>query len=36
MLDDMGHDLPEPLWPEIITAIVKFGDSADAHISSNT
>ena len=28
MLDDMGHDLPKPLWPEIVNAIVEFGDSA--------
>ncbi len=27
MLDDMGHDIPEPLWPEIAGAIVDFGDS---------
>ena len=22
VFDDMGHDLPEPLWPEIVDAIV--------------
>jgi pimeloyl-ACP methyl ester carboxylesterase len=27
MLDDMGHDIPEPLWAEIAGAIVEFGDS---------
>ena len=24
MLDDMGHDLPEPLWPTIVDAVVDF------------
>jgi hypothetical protein len=23
MLDDMGHDLPRPVWPKIIDAIVE-------------
>ena len=23
MLDDMGHDLPRPLWPKIVDAIVE-------------
>ena len=23
MVDDMGHDLPRPVWPKIIDAIVK-------------
>ena len=36
MLDDMGHDLPKPLWPEIVNAIVEFGDSANTHTSVNT
>jgi pimeloyl-ACP methyl ester carboxylesterase len=27
MLDDMGHDIPEPLWPAIAGAIVDFGDA---------
>jgi hypothetical protein len=22
LLDDMGHDLPRPLWPKLIDAIV--------------
>jgi len=28
VLDEMGHDLPEPLWPEIVGAIVKNARSA--------
>ena len=24
MIDDMGHDLPEPLWPVIVDAVVDF------------
>ena len=27
LLDDMGHDIPQPLWEEIAGAIVEFGDS---------
>lgn len=26
MVDDMGHDLPEPLWPSIVDAVVGFLD----------
>lgn len=29
---DMGHDLPEPLWPLIVGAIVGFGDVAAATV----
>jgi pimeloyl-ACP methyl ester carboxylesterase len=28
VLDEMGHDLPEPLWPEIVGAITKNARSA--------
>jgi hypothetical protein len=24
MVDDMGHDLPEPLWPTIVEAVTSF------------
>jgi pimeloyl-ACP methyl ester carboxylesterase len=24
MIDDMGHDLPEPLWPTIVDAVCEF------------
>jgi pimeloyl-ACP methyl ester carboxylesterase len=27
-LADMGHDLPEPLWPQLVEAIVAHGDTA--------
>ena len=30
-LADMGHDLPEPLWPVLTSAIVAHGDIAMAH-----
>ncbi|MGA0788168.1 MAG: alpha/beta fold hydrolase, partial [Ilumatobacteraceae bacterium] len=26
MLDDMGHDLPVPLWPQIVDAVIAHGD----------
>jgi len=26
MLDDMGHDLPVPLWPRIVDAVIAHGD----------
>ena len=28
LLADMGHDLPEPLWPVIVPAITNFQDVA--------
>jgi pimeloyl-ACP methyl ester carboxylesterase len=28
MLDDMGHDLPRPLWPKLIDAIVQHAERA--------
>ena len=28
---DMGHDLPEPLWPMIVGTIVAHGDVAAAN-----
>jgi pimeloyl-ACP methyl ester carboxylesterase len=28
LLADMGHDLPEPLWPVIVPAIINFQDVA--------
>ena len=29
VLEGMGHDLPEPLWPEIVEAIVDLTGRAD-------
>jgi pimeloyl-ACP methyl ester carboxylesterase len=26
MVEDMGHDLPEPLWPQLVDAIIKHTD----------
>ena len=28
IVDDMGHDIPEPLWPTLTSAIAAFGDRA--------
>jgi pimeloyl-ACP methyl ester carboxylesterase len=30
MLDDMGHDLPEPLWPVIVDAVIRNTERAGA------
>ena len=30
ILDEMGHDLPRPLWPQITDAIIAAGNRADA------
>jgi pimeloyl-ACP methyl ester carboxylesterase len=24
ILDDMGHDVPRPLWPQVVDTIAKF------------
>lgn len=29
VLDDMAHDLPSPLWPQIVTAIAKLAGTSD-------
>ena len=31
LMADMGHDLPEPLWPVLVDAIVSHMRSASAH-----
>lgn len=36
LLADMGHDLPEPLWPVIVPAIVNFQDLAAGAVASAT
>jgi pimeloyl-ACP methyl ester carboxylesterase len=33
-LADMGHDLPEPLWPLLTSAIIAHGDIATAAVSA--
>ena len=34
-LADMGHDLPEPLWPLLTSAIIAHGDIATAASATN-